>query len=272
MPEIEINGTSLFYSDVGEGAHTIVFSHGLLMSSDMFKAQIDRLSDRYRCIAYDHRGQGKSAVSDGGYDMDTVTDDAAALVTKLGAAPCHFAGLSMGGFVGIRLAARRPELIRSLILLDSSADPEPAVNVPKYNRLNFVARWFGLGVVVRKVMPIMFGKTFLSDPLRNAERSEWRRRIAGNHRIGITRAVKGVVDRKGVYDELSTIRCPTLVAVGDEDVATVGAKSERMAGAIKGAVLKIIPGAGHSSTIEQSDTVSGLIEEFLAGVDGVGKS
>lgn len=267
MPKMSVNGVSLNYSDTGGDGPAIVFSHGLIMSGEMFAAQIKRLSKRYRCIAYDHRGQGGSEVSEDGYDMDTLTDDAVGLISQLGATPCHFVGLSMGGFVGMRLAARHPELVKSLTLLETSADTEPEENVPKYRRLNFVARWLGLGLVVGKVMPILFGKTFMADPARAADREIWRKHIVGNHRIGITRAVKGVIERNGVMDELGKITCPTLVAVGDEDTATVPVKSERIVAAINGADLKVIPQAGHSSTIEQPELVSDLIEVFIDGVE-----
>ena len=177
MPNINVNGVNLHYTDTGGGGAAIVFSHGLIMSGKMFSAQIERLKGRYRCITYDHRGQGGSQVTDSGYDMDTLTDDAVALINELGIAPCHFVGLSMGGFVGMRLASRHPQLVRSLALLETSADEEPEENAPKYRMLNFVARWFGLGLVVGKVMPILFGKTFMSDPSRSADRKLWRDRI-----------------------------------------------------------------------------------------------
>lgn len=263
MPRITVNGVDLHYVDTGQGPETLFFSHGLLFSGEMFARQVEHFSPRYRCITYDHRGQGKSAVADDGYDMDTLTQDAAELISALDAAPCHFVGLSMGGFVGLRLAIRRPELLKSLILLETSADPEPSANRPRYKLLNFVARWFGLSIVVARVMPILFGKTFLDDPGREAERSEWRRRLVGNHRVGITRAVSGVIEREGVHDRLTEIETPTLILVGDEDVATVPAKSERMQRAIRGARLKVLPRAGHSSTIEQPEAVNRAIEEFL---------
>ncbi len=63
----------------------------------------------------------------------------------------------MGGFVGIRLASENPELLNSLTLLGTSADPEPKWNVPKYRMLNLIARWLGLRAVVGRVMPILFG-------------------------------------------------------------------------------------------------------------------
>lgn len=165
--------------------------------------------------------------------------------------------------MGMRLAARRPELLRSLILLGTSADPEPAENVPRYNRLNFVARWLGLRFVATPVMRIMFGQTFLTDPNRIAQREEWKKHLIANHRIGISRAVKGVIDRQGVYDEINKITIPTLIMDGEEDVATVPGKAERIQAKIAGSRLVKIPRAGHSSTIEEPEAVNTAIKAFL---------
>ena len=266
MPVQHINGAALHYDTTGAGPETIVFSHGLLMDGEMFRAQIDALSGAYRCLAYDHRGQGRSEVTESGYDMDSLTQDAAALIRELGAAPCHFVGLSMGGFVGLRLALRYPELLRSLILLDTSADPEPEANRGPYRRLALVGRWLGFRPVVNRVMKIMFGQTFLTDPARQAERERWRRHLLGLNRIGTARAAHGVIDREGVYDQLGRIGVPTLILVGDEDVATVPAKAERMHAAIAGSKLVVIPGAGHSSSIEQPERVTAAIREFLTAL------
>lgn len=263
MPKIKVNGVELYYEEHGTGAETVVFSHGLLWSCRMFDAQVNALKGKYRVIAYDHRGQGQSQITDDGYDMDTLADDAAALLQALNATPAHFVGLSMGGFVGMRLAARRPELIRSLVLMETSAEPEPSENVPKYNMLNFIGRWLGFGVVANSVMPIMFGKTFLNDPARAEERQKWRSHLIGNHRVGTTRAVKGVVTRQGVYEELSKITAKTLILVGDEDVATVPAKSERIHSQVAGSQLVIIPRAGHSSSVEEPEAINRALLAFL---------
>jgi 3-oxoadipate enol-lactonase len=263
MPTRRLNGAELHYTDEGGGAEPILFLHGLLWSGEMFRAQIDALKSTHRCVALDFRGQGKSEVTAGGYDMETLFADAVALIESLELAPCHVVGLSMGGFIAMRLAARRPELVRSIALLETSADPEPAGNVPKYKRLNLVARWLGLGLVANKVMPIMFGKTFLSDPAREEERARWKRILVANHKIGITRAVTGVIERRPVFDELAKIACPALVMVGDEDTATVPAKTDRIVSAIRGARKVAIPRAGHSSTIEEPAFVTKTLAEFL---------
>lgn len=267
MPFLEVNGTRLYYEDTGGSGVPIVFSHGLLWSGKMFHKQVAALKDRYRCITYDHRGQGRSDVwRVDTVDMETVYADAVALIEALGVAPCHFVGLSMGGFVAQRLAARRPELLRSAVLLETSADPEPAENVPRYKLLNFVARWLGLGWVAGKVMPIMFGRTFLEDPARAEERAEWRRELVGNRR-DIWRAVNGVIRRRGVYEELGQVKVPTLVVVGQEDTATVPAKAERIHGAIAGSRLVKLPRGGHTSTVEEPELLNAALEDFLAKVD-----
>lgn len=263
MPQVNLNGTLMHFEDTGGDGEPVVFSHGLLFSGSMFEAQVEHLKNRYRCITFDHRGQGQSGVPEGGYDIDTLTDDAATLISSLNAVPCHFVGLSMGGFVGMRLAVRKPELLKSLTLLETSADPEEPSNVPKYRMLNFVARWIGLWAVIGRVMPIMFGQTFLADPGRANERERWSRAITGNHRVGITRAVKGVIDRKGCADLLGRIRVPVGIGVGDEDVATVPQKSERMHHAIEGSELVMFQGAGHSSSIETPEQVTALIERTI---------
>lgn len=258
-----MNGTVLHVEDSGGDLPVIVFSHGLLLSTRLWDAQVSALRSRYRCIAYDHRGQGQSAIpSDRSIDMDVCAADAAALIEKLGVSPCHFVGLSMGGFVGMRLASQRPDLLRSLSLLETSADPEPAENVGRYRLLNFVARFVGTWAVADKVMPILFGRSFLSDPARASERAAWKARLSANGR-GIWRAVNGVIERQGVHDALKGIRIPTLIVVGEEDVATVPAKAERIAAAIPGACLVRIPRAGHSSPVEEPAAITSALQEFL---------
>jgi pimeloyl-ACP methyl ester carboxylesterase len=268
MATISINGCDLYYEDSGgHDKPVLMLSHGLLWSTALFQHQVEALSDRYRVICYDHRGQGRSAVPKGrSVTIEACYRDAVALIEALDVGPCHFGGLSMGGFVAMRLAARRPDLLRSCILMETSADPEPPENVGPYRRLNFVARWFGLRLVTSKVMPIMFGQTFMTDPERAQERDLWRGRMTSN-RTSIYKAVNGVIERAGVFHELRRITTPTLIIVGDEDVATTPDKSVRLHGAIEGSELVTIQGAGHSSSAEQPEAVNAAIRDFLGRVD-----
>lgn len=264
MPKINVNDVNIHYEESGQGEDTIVFSHGLLWSSRMFDNQVAVLKDNYRVITYDHRGQGQSEVTESGYDMDTLAGDAMALIEKLNLGKVHFVGLSMGGFVAMRIAARRPDSVKSIILIETSADPEPQENIPKYKMLNFVARWLGFSLITKSVMQIMFGQTWLNEPTRAHEHDYWKKQLHNNHRVGITRAVMGSVNRKGVYEELASINVPTLILVGEEDVATVPAQADRIHQAIPQSKLVTIPQAGHTSTVENPDAVNQAIIDFLA--------
>jgi 3-oxoadipate enol-lactonase len=266
MPMIRVNGTELYYEDTGGRGPAILFSHGLFWDTSLFAPQVTALKSQYRCIAYDHRGQGRSAESDlRAIDMDTLFGDAVALIEALDLKPVHVCGLSMGGCVAIRLGARRPDLVRSLLLLDTSADPEPLRNAPKYRLWNWTARCFGVGRVAEATMPIMFGKSALCDPARAAERDAWRRQLRSNRR-SLWRAVNGVIERPSVHHELSRIAAPTLVMVGEEDTVTVPAKAERIAATITGAKLVRIPRAGHIVTLEQPQAATKAISGFLGGL------
>jgi len=263
MPQILINDAAIHYEIRGDGPETIVFAHGFLWSGQMFQHQVQALEDRFRCVTFDFRGQGRSEVTRSGYDLNSLCEDTITLIEILQGAPCHFVGLSMGGFVGMRLAIQRPERLKSLTLLETSADPESEHNLGQYRLLRFTARWFGLRIITSRVMPIMFGEKFLTDPDRKSLKAKLRRQLHTNNRLGVTRALKGVIDREGIVGQLPAITCPTLIMVGDQDVATPPVMSERLHTGIPDSRLVIIPGAGHTSTIEEPAAVTAAIQAFL---------
>lgn len=263
---VRLNDVGLFVEDRGLGSEAIVFSHGLLFSARMFEAQVSRLSQSYRCIAYDHRGQGRSErPPEGTIDIETVYRDAVALVERLSASPCHFVGLSMGGFVGLRLAARRPDLLRSLVLLETSAETEPALFKLRLNLMALVVRLFGTRPVFDATMNLMFGPTFRTDPARASEWDGWRAQLRADVDRSILPALRGVIHRAALtHDELQSITVPTLVIGGAEDRVYPPAATERLQASIPGSRLAIIPAAGHSPTIEQPDAVTQAIADFVA--------
>ena len=271
MPTVAVSGATVAYSDTGAptgrlDAPTIVFGHGLLFSGWMFSDQISVLASDYRCVAIDWRGQGQSPPAEGGYDMDTLALDAAAVIESLGAGAVHYVGLSMGGFVGLRLGARRSDLIRSLTLLDTSADPEVPAAALQDKLLAAIFRAVGLGPVKNSVLKIMFGPAFRAEPRSAALIDEWMRQVGSADRRAVRQAVLGVANRKGVVDELASITAPTLVVVGEQDKPTPIARAERIAAGIAGAQLKIVPDCGHSSTIEQPAALTELIRQFVGSV------
>ncbi|WP_039805212.1 alpha/beta fold hydrolase [Nocardia araoensis] len=273
MPTITVHGAPIAYTDTGAPrdrpeAAAVVFGHGLLFGGWMFQPQIEALREHYRCIAIDWRGQGATAATARGYDMDTLTGDAVAVIRQLGIAPVHWVGLSMGGFVGQRIAARHGTLLRSLTLLDSSAEPEDPGKIGEYKRLALALRLFGAKPILRRIEPHLFGPSFLADPANRPVVDEWAARLRRCDRAAVRRAVLGVADRASVEHEIAAVTMPTLVAVGADDIATPPARSERIAEAIPGARLHTITDCGHTSSLEQAAAITALLREFLATVDG----
>lgn len=267
MPFLTIRGVQLYYEDTGGPGEPIVFSHGLLWNSNLYARQIEALRGRYRCIAYDHRGQGRSTAPPGkGIDLRTVYEDAVAFIQALGLAPCHFVGLSQGGMVGLRVAARHPELLRSLTLLDTSACSESLWNLSRYWVLTATTHWLGLRPVVDKVMSVYFGQTFLKDPARAAEREELRRQLLQNPRDA-WRAMQGVITRRSITEELPRIITPTLILVGEEDVATKPEMAELLHARIRGSRLVRLPHVGHMSNLEEPELVNLAIRRFLSTLE-----
>jgi 3-oxoadipate enol-lactonase len=267
MSTVKVNGVELFYKESGSGPETIVFSHGLLMDHAMFEPQRAAFEGAYRVIAYDHRAQGHSADPGSGYDMDTLTQDAAGLVQALGAGPCHFVGLSMGGFVGMRLAARRPDLVRTLTLMHTGAQPEPTLARVRYGFLAQFVRMTGTSPFVGIAVKELFGRTTRasSDPQVRTMLDLWTTKLR-NRGKNIAHSVLAVMNRAEFSaEELAAIRCPTLVIAGEDDTAQPPGNQEKLAASISNAKLVRIPGAGHSSTLEQPEAVIDALRSLIGG-------
>lgn len=260
---IDVNGTRLSVEERGRGDESIVFGHGVLLNRRIFDRQLAALQDRYRCVAFDFRGQGRSDVPDDGYAVDELTEDTASLIRGLGCAPCHFVGHSLGAFVGLRLAARHPELIRSLVLISASADAQPRVDVVRYRMMQMLARRVGLRPLAQTLMGVMFSRTFLRDPDRATERDTWRPMIGAQSLAGALHAVDGVLARASVRDELARITAPTLIVVGEQDPAAPLRLGKRLQSGISRSELVTVP-TGHASPVEQPAAVAAAIEQFLA--------
>ena len=263
MPQIKVNEVDLFYTEQGNGDETIVFGHGLLMDNSMWDLVAPRFSDHYRVICFDFRGQGNSERFGSDFSIDGLVADTVALIQTVSQEPVHYVGLSMGGMVGMPLAARHPKLLRSLVLLDTSAQSEPAKNNIRYALMTAVVKLFGVKPLVPSMLPLMFGKSFLSDPLNHELINHWKQKLRALKKT-ITGPVSGVTKRRDVTQELTSIICPTLIIVGDEDHTTPMSCAKNIAAHISGSELKIIPQCGHSCALEKPEAVVDLMKQFYS--------
>jgi 3-oxoadipate enol-lactonase len=270
MPVIRVHGTDLHYEDTGGSGEPVLFLHGFLFDGRQYEAQVAALRDHYRCLTLDFRGQGRSAASPGGYQTEQLTADVLAVIRALGIAPVHLAGLSMGGFAAMRIAARQPEVVRSLILLNTSADAHPRGKVPGHLVLTAVGRVAGVSgrLLTSRIEAEMHGAAFRDDPGRAGQREVWTRRWARADRAAVAKTMLGIVLRPDVRGELGDIRAPTLIIAGGEDTSLPPRFSREMHSLIAGSQLVELPGTGHSSPIEDPDRVTEALREFLAAHPG----
>ncbi|WP_327117867.1 alpha/beta hydrolase [Nocardia sp. NBC_01730] len=264
----QVNGTTLAYSMAGPAeGKPVVCSHSLFLDRRMWYPLMELLVERgYLVIAYDHRGQADSARAERREDLDVeiLTADAAAFIEARGWRPCHVIGNSLGGFIWLRLAARRPELIRTCTVIGSSAEEE--YRRADYEPLVAHLTEHGAAQVTDSILEIMFGRWTLQN--NNSLISTWRERIS---ELGpsIGDASYGVVTRKRVVEELHQCAVPVLAIAGAEDNAyPTPISSDNIADACPRGRTVTIPKAGHSAAIEQTELVLPHLVEQFALADG----
>jgi len=265
MRTLRANDVELAYLERGDGGETVVLAHSYLVDHRQYELQIERLAERYRVIAYDHRDHGRSGRVTQRYGIYDLVADAEALIEGTGAAPCHFVGLSAGGFVGLRIALRSPHLLRSLVALDTSAELEPALKRFKYESMFQVLRLLGFRPLIGTVMSLMFGPDTLRNPERREEMALWAERMSSNDRAALIRFGRAIFARDSLVERLARIDLPTMVVVGEHDGPQPPARARVIAEGIPGARLEIVPRAGHLSTIDNPERVTELLLEFLGG-------
>jgi pimeloyl-ACP methyl ester carboxylesterase len=256
MSLARVNGAQLYYEEVGAGGRSVLFAPGLAWGTRLFRAQVAALSNRYRCVVCEPRGQGRSEITKRGYELDNLADDLIGLITLINLAPVHLVGHSLGGSAAVRVAIRQPELVRSLALLNATADEDPIWDRVLFRALSYTVELFGLGAVEKRLVKTMFGQSFLNDPARRSAREEARRQFLSNSRIGIGRTVRGWLRSPPARDDLPYVKAPTLVIAGAEDAAVNPDRSRQTAEAIPRGRFLLLPRCGHSAPVEAPDAVT----------------
>lgn len=241
----------------GEGP-IVVLSHALGCNLHMWDGVAARLARAHTVIRYDHRDHGGSAVVPGAFSVQALADDAAALIEREAAGePVHFVGLSMGGMTAQALAARRPELLKTVVIANSSAHyPDSAPWTARVARVQAdgVAA-VADGAVERWVTP-----AWRATPEGAAAAAALRDVLVKTDATGYVESCKAVASID--FRESNTrIAVPTLVIAGAQDLATPPAMSEQMVAQIPGAKLATID-AAHLSAVEKPDEFVALLIDF----------
>ena len=180
----------------------------------------------------------------------------------LAAAPERFAliGLSMGGYVSFEIMRQAPERVAKLALLDTSARPDSAEQTANRRAQIGQVGKVPVSTLIDAIYPRLVDKSRHAD----AQLRQVIRQMADEvGAAGFVRQQTAIMGRPDSRPTLGTIRCPTLVLVGEGDELIPPPVSEEIAKGIAGAVLVKVPECGHCSTLEQPEQVTRALMNFL---------
>ena len=260
MPTHSVNGINIYYEIEGQGP-PLLFLHGLGSSSRGWAFQREPFAQRFHVILVDARGHGNSDKPPGPYSVAMMAADVAGLLDALETGPVHVVGLSMGGMIGFQLAVDRPDLVRSLVAVNSLPELVPHTlgeRLALWQR-KLLMRLLSPQRLARALGQRLFPKpeqkelldAFVEDFMRNDPAAY---RAAAHALMGWS-----------VRDRIGQIACPALFVSGDRDYTPPAAK-EAYAQEIPNARAAVIPDSGHATPVDQPDAFNEVVLNFLSSI------
>jgi 3-oxoadipate enol-lactonase len=262
MTHVRVAGANLFTRvDGGERADApwIVLSNSLAADHTMWDPQVPLLASRYRVLRYDTRGHGQSDAPEGPYTLPMLVGDVVGLLDHYGIEKATFMGLSLGGMTGLGLAIAHGDRLHKLVCCDARADA-PESFVKGWDERLAVVEKHGLngilqGTLERWLVPSF--RTAHPEVVAHVERMILETAVTGYR--GCAEALK----RLDYLKDLARIAVPTLFLVGAQDLAAPADAMRRMAEAVPGAKLVIIPDAAHLPNLDNITAFNEAVSGFL---------
>jgi 3-oxoadipate enol-lactonase len=270
---VEVGGRRVFYAERGHG-RPLVLLHGWGQDHSSWAAVLELLSSRYRLIAVDLRGHGRSDVSGPGFSFAGLSDDVFALMQQLGIeGSAVLVGHSMGGMVVQQLAVDHPEAARAVVILDAD------LNGPRALRAAMTLIGHVGGLLMRgaarlvgetrslRVYPLLMGLAAYSRTWRKGHpaqlRAEADRFVRANSVAGLASSFVAYASRPDLREALTRAAPRALLVRGSADLIMSQGKMAALCRAIPGSRLTVVPGAGHMTPSEQPEAVAALIDGFV---------
>jgi pimeloyl-ACP methyl ester carboxylesterase/predicted glycosyltransferase len=275
---VDRDGVKLYYEIYGDGAETILFiPPWSIVHSRVYKAQVPYFSERFRCIVYDGRGNGKSDRPEdvSAYTLDHYVADALAVMDATSAGKAIVVGLSFGGLLASVVAAHHPDRVEAAILAGTISTIGPA-NYERMGATEFTAKrdsydgWhkFNRNHWLQNYPDFaeFFVSNIFSEPhsTRQIEDGiDWASGTTGTI-LAKTVEARAILPTFDVSAKMyRSIRCPVLFLHGDDDRIQPYARAQAAAAEVPGAELVTIAGGGHNPLGRYPAKANALIVDFL---------
>ena len=257
MEVVHAHGLEIAYARVGEGA-PLVLVHGAAEDGRVWQPQVAGLADELTVVAWDEPGAGRSSDLPAGFALPDYASCLAALIESVALGPAHVAGLSWGGTVVLELYRHRPELVATLVLVDTYAGWKGSLPADEVRtRVEGLHRM--LAAPAQEFDPTLPG-LFAGDP--PPEFVPLLEEIAHDVRPETLRAQLLLMAEADQRDLLPRISVPTLLIWGEQDARSPLDVARQFENAIPAAKLVVLPDCGHVSNLEQPERFNDVVREF----------
>jgi pimeloyl-ACP methyl ester carboxylesterase len=274
MPLITVNSIELCYEERGNGL-VMLWAHGLGQTMKDWDELMSHFEDRYRVIAYDARGHGRSQIleNEDDYSQDLMIEDMLALLDALEVDKVIVGGHSMGANVALNFAMRHPERCHAVIpVAIGTGSTEPAKWKEYWGKLARLAGEEGIEAYVDGLRETPSWERALSHPVigERVTQSE-----SANSPRAIANIIRGIQrKRPSIYeleDKLKALTVPTLVIFSEGDTPVADC-SKYLTKCIPAAKLVEIPASSHWTQLEMPDVFHKVIEEFISNLGSSAES
>jgi pimeloyl-ACP methyl ester carboxylesterase len=264
MTTISANGVDLWVEQEGAG-DDVLFISGLADEGACWVDQVAGLKDHHRVTTFDNRGVGQSSTPDGPFQITDFAADTAALIDALGLERPHVVGSSMGGAIAQELALAHPDRVRSLVLNGTWCRGDRFLHEVFRNWIWSAQKADSIRDLLVTVnlwcfAPRIWNEGTMDSWIDAAEASPHQQSVDA-----FSRSAQALIEHDSA-DRLEGIAAPTLVTVGELDIALPPRFSEELVRRIPGARLQVIPAAGHQPFQELPDHYNRLLDGFWQSV------
>lgn len=265
MPEIKANSVSINY-ELDGGGPAVVFINGLTMTLAGWAYQVKPFSERYRVLRYDCRGQGGSEKPRTPYTQEMHAEDLNALLSNLGIEKAHIIGLSNGGMIAQHFALKYPQKTGALVLVDTCSFVGKLLElaVESWIRATEIG---GNDLRYDVFLPQIFSEKFIEkneEPIKNMKEFS----SAVNNPGAVINLARASIKHE-LRSEVSKIKSPTLIVVGEEDILIPPRYSRILNEEIENSELVILKDCAHVPPIEKPEEFNNLVLGFLKKNDNL---